>query len=139
MTAGVGTRPDSTTAAANLIRFLETGVVPDGLFAPTVFADVSLPQWRIQTDTVDGLLAVRAEGHPFPGEVRVERSQQTEHGFILEFEERWDNDGQRWYCREMIRADVVGTSIVEIAVYCTGDWDQARQREHAAAVHLIRP
>ena len=24
-------------------------------------------------------------------------------------------------------------------VYCTGDWDQARQAEHAAAVTLIRP
>ena len=37
------------------------------------------------------------------------------------------------------RADVVGSTIVEMAVYCTGDWDEAKQREHAAAVHLLRP
>jgi hypothetical protein len=39
----------------------------------------------------------------------------------------------------MVRADIVGASIVELAVYCTGDWDEARQRDHAQAVHLIRP
>ena len=31
----------------------------------------------------------------------------------------------------MIRADVVGDRIVEMSIYCTGDWDEARQREHA--------
>jgi hypothetical protein len=139
MTAEVGARPDSTTASARLIRFLETGTVPDGLFAPTVFADLSLPLWRIQSDTDNDLISIRAAEHPIPGEVRVERVERTDHGFTLEFEERWDNAGQRWYAREMIRADVVDDRIVELAVYCTGDWDEARQREHAAAVNLIRP
>lgn len=126
-------------AAANLIRFLETGSAPAGLFAPDVFADVSMPQWRLQTGTAADLLAVRAHSHPFPGRVRVERVETTEHGFTIEFEERWTNDGQRWYCREMIRADVMGGCIVEMSVYCTGDWDEARQREHSETVRLIRP
>jgi hypothetical protein len=39
----------------------------------------------------------------------------------------------------MIRADVIGDTIVEMAIFCTGDWDEARQREHAQAVQLIRP
>jgi hypothetical protein len=69
----------------------------------------------------------------------VERVEQTGHGFTIEFEERWDSEGQRWYSREMIRADVVGDSIVELSIFCTGDWDEARQREHAEAVPLIRP
>jgi hypothetical protein len=69
----------------------------------------------------------------------VERVEQTEHGFTMEFEERWAGEGQRWYCREMLRADVVAGRIVELAVYCTGDWDEARQREHHDAVHLTRP
>lgn len=132
-------RSDASTAVANLIRFLETGSAADGLFAPDVFADVSLPHWRVQSATAEELLAIRAGGHPFPGQVRVERVEQTGHGFTIEFEERWDNEGQRWYCREMIRADVVGESIVELSVFCTGDWDEARQRHHAEAVRLIRP
>jgi len=138
MTADVRTSRNCTTPVAALIRFLETGVAADGLFAPDVFSDVSLPHWRVQADTDEGLLAIRVKGHPFPGQVRVERLEQTGHGFTMEFEERWEHEGQRWYCREMVRADVVGDSIVELAVYCTGDWDEARQREHAAAVHLLR-
>lgn len=130
---------DVTTAVANRIRFLETGGAPEGLIAADVFADLSLPHWRIQTSTAEEILAVRAEVHPFPGQVRVERVEQTGHGFTIEFEERWDHEGQKWYCREMIRADVVDESIVELSIFCTGDWDEAKQREHAGAVQLIKP
>ena len=137
-TAGQGS-PDTSAAVAGLIQFLETGSAPDGLFAPDVFSDLSLPQWRIQSGTAEEILAIRAESHPWPGQVRVERVEQTGHGFTIELEERWDDRGQRWYCREMIRADVVGDSIAELSIFCTGDWDQARQREHGEAVHLIRP
>jgi hypothetical protein len=131
-------RADATTAVAKLIRFLETGVAADGLFAPDVFADLTLPQWRVQTTTAEGIIAERLAGHPDPGQVTVGRVEPTDRGFTIEFEERWDHEGQRWYAREMIRADVVGGTIVELAIYCTGDWDEARQREHAAAVQLVR-
>jgi hypothetical protein len=134
----VPSRPDATTAVANLIRFLETGVVPEGLFAPDVFADLSLPRWRVQTTTRDAIVAERLAGHASGGQVRVERVEPTAQGFTIEFEEWWQHDGQRWYAREMIRADVVGATIVEMAIYCTGDWDEARQREHAAAAGLVR-
>ena len=132
-------RPDTSTAVAKLIQFLETGSAPDGLFAPGVFSDLSLPQWRVQAATAEDILAIRAEDHPFPGQVRVERVEQTRHGLTIGFEERGDSGGQRWYSREMIRADVEGGSIVELSIYCTGDWDAARQQEHAAAIRLIRP
>ena len=39
----------------------------------------------------------------------------------------------------MMRAEVADGQIAELVVYCTGDWDQARQAEHAASVTLIRP
>ncbi len=130
---------DTKVAVARLIEFLETGIVSDGLFAPDVFLDVSLPQWRMQADTAADAISVRASGHPFPGQVDVERVSQTDTGFAIEFEERWEHQGQNWYCREMIRADVVDDTIVEMAVYCTGDWDEAKQREHTRAVRLLRP
>ena len=133
------TEPDATTAIANLIRFFETGQVPDGLFAPDVFLDVSFPQWRLQADSAAGLVAIRARSHPCPGAVSVTRAEPTPRGFTLEFEERWHDRGQDWYCREMARADVVGATIVELIIYCTGDWDEAQQRAHGAQVRLIRP
>jgi hypothetical protein len=134
-----GARTETITAVARLIRFLETGSVPEGLFAPDVFSDLSLPQWRLQAATAEEIVAIRAASHPFPGQVRVEHVEQTEHGFTIEFEERWQHQRQQWYCREMIRADLMGDSIVELSIYCTGDWDEAKQREHAEAVGLLRP
>ena len=138
MSTAMANRPDTTTTVAEFIRFLETGVAPDGLFAPDVFADVTLPHWRVQADTAEGLLAIRKEGHPVPGRVRVERIESTERGFTIEFEERWNDQGQQWYAREMGRADVESATIVDLSIYCTGDWDEANQREHAKAVQLLR-
>ncbi len=131
-------KPDATTAVANLISYLETGVAPDGLFSPDVFLDLTLPTWRLQADNAVDAIALRRQGHPCPGKVRVERVEPTDHGFTIELEERWEDDGQHWYCREMMRADVVGSTIVDFAVYCTGDWDEAQQEGHGVAVALLR-
>ena len=138
-TAGGDGQRDANAVVADLIRFLETGTVPERLFAADVFADLSLPHWRIQAATAAEVIAIRVEGHPGPGQVRVERVEQTGHGFTIEFEERWEDGGQRWYCREMIRADVADGSIAEMSVFCTGDWDEARQAEHRSTVELLRP
>ena len=70
---------DTKVAVARLIEFLETGIVSDGLFAPDVFLDVSLPQWRVQADTAEDAISVRASGHPFPGQVRRRAGEPDRH------------------------------------------------------------
>jgi hypothetical protein len=40
---------------------------------------------------------------------------------------------------EMMRIEVTDGTIAEVTIYCTGDRDEARQAEHAAAVTPIRP
>ena len=124
--------------AAGFVRFLETGDA-DGLFAEDTFADISLPQWRVQAGTGRDMAALRHRFHPYAGEVQVSRLESTERGFTMEFEERWEDGGQRWYCREMARCDVVDGKIVDLAIYCTGDWDEDVQAKHARSVSLIRP
>jgi len=130
---------EAETLAGKLVEWLEDGVRRDDLFAPDAFADLSLPQWRVQANGADGLYHLREDDHPQSGRVHVERLEPTASGFVIQFEERWHHDGQEWYCREMIHAVVASGLIQEMAVYCTGDWDEARQREHAASVRLIRP
>jgi hypothetical protein len=131
------TRVDA--AVADLVRWLETGEA-SGTFADDCFADISLPHWRVQTGSAEELMAARRRLHPAPGRVHVERVDRTDHGFAIAFEERWRAEGQDWYARELIRADVDGAGrVVDLAVYCTGDWDEARQAEHAADVVLLRP
>ena len=76
---------------------------------------------------------------PSPGRCASTRLEPTGAGFLLEFEERWHAEGQDWYCREMMHAVVSSGRIAELSVYCTGDWDEAVQRRHAAEVTLARP
>ena len=133
---------EDTTArelAGKFTAFLETGAAPEGLFAPDVFVDFTMPQWRLQARGAGDVVAMRLAGHPGPGRVPRSRFDATTTGFVLEVEEEWDSGGESWYCRELFRADVSDGAISELAVYCTGDWDRALVATHAQAVTLLRP
>lgn len=132
-------RAEVEAVAERLIRFLETGDPSPSLFHADVFCDFTPPLWRIQAHGVDDLVGLRRRSHPARGEVVRWRCDPTPTGFVLEFEERWEDGGQSWYCREMARADVIGGGIAAISVYCTGDWDEARQECHRREVTLLRP
>lgn len=121
------------------VSFLETLIMPDGLFAEGAFADLSLPQWRLQAQGAEGMIDLRTRGHNFTGDVAHWRSEATESGFVIEFDETWANEGQQWYCREMAWAKVDDGLISDISIYCTGDWDEAVQVEHGRTVTLLRP
>jgi hypothetical protein len=124
--------------AEEFVTWLETGVRPAGLFTDDVFADLSVPHWRVQAAGTDATFRLREDDHPYQGQVRVEALDRTTRGFLIQFEERWEADGQRWYCRELIHCTVGDGRISELAVYCTGDWDQAAQDRHHEQVRLIR-
>jgi hypothetical protein len=122
-----------------VVTWLETGVRPEGMFSPDVFVDLTVPQWRMQAEGVEGAFHIREDDHSQPGKVRVEALDRTSRGFLLQFEERWEAGGQQWYCRELIHCIVTDGWISELAIYCTGDWDEAVQRQHAEQVQLIQP
>ena len=98
-----------------------------------------MPLWRVQAQGIEDAVATRKNGHPGPGLVPRSRFDPTPTGFVLEVEELWDQDGNSWYCRELIRADIAEGSISELSVYCTGDWDSERVARHATEVRLLRP
>jgi len=128
-----------TALADRLVRWLHAGDRPNDLFSEDVFADVSLPHWRVQGRGVDTIFGIREGGHPYPGAVRVEALDRTSRGFLIQVEERWIAEAQQWYCRELIHCIVTADRISELSVYCTGDWDEAVQQRHAEEVTLLRP
>jgi hypothetical protein len=93
----------------------------------------------VQAQGSDATFHLREDEHPFQGEIRIEALDGTSRGFLIQFEERWKADGQRWYCRELIHCVVTDGWISELVIYCTGDWDEALQRQHAEQVRLTRP
>lgn len=122
-----------------LVDWLETTHVPEGLFTADVFVDFTPPQWRLQARGVEQTVAIRRNGHPAPGRVTRLRYDPTPSGFVLEWEEEWDENGDQWYCRELMRAEVRDGAISAMSVYCTGDWSSADRDRHAREVRLIRP
>lgn len=133
------TADQATALARKLIAFLETGEAPGGLFAAELFFDFTPPLWRIQTQGVADAVQLWRSGHPGMGEVSRWRCDPTPTGFVLEVEERWIADGKPWYCRELMRADVVGDEIAQLTMYCTGHWTAERAAQHAREVRLLRP
>jgi len=130
---------EADVLAKKVIELLETGTPPPGLFTADVFCDFTMPRWRLQAQGVANVVALRRTGHPGAGRVTRWRCDPTPRGFVLEFEERWQADGEEWYAREMLRADVETGAVSGLSVYCTGDWDRAREAEHAREVRLLRP
>ncbi|HEX7104339.1 MAG TPA: hypothetical protein VF218_00090 [Acidothermaceae bacterium] len=125
--------------AEKLIAFLETNVAADELFAPDVFCDYISPLWRQQAAGRDAVVALRVAGHPSTGRVPRWRFDPIPSGFVLEFDEQWEHNGDTWTAHEIARCDIADDEISQISVYCTGDWSSERRAEHAAAVTLLRP
>lgn len=125
--------------ASRFVAFLETGKPDPALFTPDVFLDFTLPQWRIQARGLEDVVGVRLHGHPGPGKVPRWSVAPTPTGFVMELEERWTDAKDDWYCREVVIAHVDGGSINRLSVYCTGDWDSARQALHSTQVQLLEP
>ncbi|MEP7019718.1 MAG: hypothetical protein ABI808_03635 [Pseudonocardiales bacterium] len=147
-TTTTGTTTPGTTAEIpalvqasvdRFVAFLETGATED-LFAPDVFADMTLPQWRVQIQGAEQTVAGKTTLHPPAGRTRVEKVLAGSHGYAIKVEERWQDGGQHWYCREAFLCDLDDEGrITELSVYCTGDWDEAAVARHAESVTLIRP
>jgi hypothetical protein len=122
-----------------LVAFLETGAT-DGLFAPDLFADITLPHWRVQVRGAEEMIAAKTSLHPPAGRTRVEKVLAGADGYTVKAEERWEDGGTQWYCREAFLCDLDDQGrITELSVYCTGDWDEAAVARHAEAVTLLRP
>jgi len=141
-TTTTATAPAPTSvqeSVERLVAFLQTGAT-EGLFAPDVFADITVPHWRVQALGAGELVAMKTRLHPPAGRTRVEKVLAGTGGYTLKVEERWDDGEQEWYCREAFVCDLDEQGrITEFSVYCTGDWDEAAVAEHAKAVTLLRP
>ena len=80
--------------AEELIEFLETSEVPNGLFAADIFCDFTMATWRLQACGVEDSVALRLAGRPGRGTVPRWRFDPTPTGFVLEVEEAWDSGGE---------------------------------------------
>jgi hypothetical protein len=98
------------------ITFLETGTPPGGLFAPGVFVDFTMPQWRLQARGSDDAVRLRRAGHPAPG--RVPRAGGVAVAASTQLREA---AGQAWWTGQpRTAADVFVLGLTEAVLI---EWD----------------
>jgi hypothetical protein len=133
---------EQATAERLSARFHEafqTFEAGDDVFAPEVFCDLNMPEWRFQLQGRDAFAAQLEHINEGPSRVEVLRTVPTTSGFVTEHIEHQDVDGEDHSARRLILCEVVRGRIAEVTVYCTGEWNDELRARHSAEAPMIRP
>jgi ketosteroid isomerase-like protein len=120
---------------ADVFRTADVGDV----FTDDVFLDGHPPLWRFQLEGKDAVAAWLKGYSPDGVETTVARSVPTVTGFVTELLGRHKEDGELITDRKILLCEVRAGRISEMAIYCSGDWDEELRARHAAETMLVRP
>jgi len=120
---------------ADVFRTADAGDV----LSDDVFLDGHPPYWRFQVQGRDNFTAWMKSFMPDGSETNVVRTIPTVTGFVTEFTGHHDDDGEEVTDRKILLAEVRGSRIAELTIYCSGDWNAELSARHAAETQLIRP
>lgn len=121
-----------------LVRFLESGESED-LFGDDAFFDLNVPAWRFQVRDPGAFEDWWHQEVQHRGRATVGRSALTPTGFVVETAIEFEHHGDELYARQVCWAEVAGDRIVELTVYCTGDWDSETRARQASDAPMFRP
>ena len=103
-----------------------------------IFLDGHPPLWRFQLQGRDVFDSWINSFMPHGAETTVVRTVPTASGFVTEFTGRHEEDGEEITDRKILLAEVRDGHIVELTIYCSGDWDGELRARHEAETQLIR-
>jgi ketosteroid isomerase-like protein len=133
---------DQATADRLSRRFhdaFETLEAGEDVFAPDAFFDLNMPIWRFQIEGREAFVAQIARINQGPSRVEITRTVPTASGFVAEHVEHQDVNGEDHSARRLVLCEVRDERIVEVVVYCSGEWDEELRARHAAEAPMIRP
>ena len=126
---------DVGAIVGRFVKMTEAGEFDAELFAPDVFCDLNVPEWRYQIQGSMPLSFALFEAYDGGCTVRSHRWSPTATGFVLEWEVDYAEGGRSQYTRQVFFGDVGEDGrIRELRLWCTGVWDAAtveRQRREA--------
>ncbi len=120
---------------ADVFRTAEAGDV----LSDDVFLDGNPPFWRFQLQSRDSFSAWIKSFMPHCADTTVVRTVPTVTGFVAEFAGGHEQDGEQITDRKIMLAEVHDGRIVDLTVYCSGDWNSELRARHAAETQLLRP
>ena len=122
--------------AERFAAYLRTSELPDGLFAPDVFCDLNVPEWRFQLQGAESFARWGKSESPHGSEVRLGRVRHA--GETLAVETEIVTGGS--YSRNLwlLHTDSAGL-VDEVVFYCTGPWSHDTITRQAREAPMIRP
>jgi len=111
---------------------------PGDVFTEDVFFDLNMPVWRFQMQGVEAFESWRRGLAPGGSGVNILRTVPTHSGFVTEYEEFEEQEGQLLTSRKMFLCEVREGRIAEVVGYCSGEWDEALRARHAIEAPMIR-
>ena len=104
-----------------------------------VFLDGNPPLWRFHVQGRDAFNTWIKGFMPQGADTTVVRTIPTVSGFVTEFVDRHEENGEAITSRKILLCEVRGGRISELTVYCSGDWNAELRARHATETELIRP
>jgi ketosteroid isomerase-like protein len=119
---------------ADVFRAADAGDV----LSDDVFLDGNPPFWRLQLESRDAFNAWIKSFMPAGAATTVVRTIPTATGFVTEFAGRHEEGDEEFTDRKILLAEVREGRIVELTIYCSGDWNRELRERHAAETQLLR-
>lgn len=129
--------PDTETVrrlATALNRCFETFTADVDTFAADTFFDLLPPFWRFQLIGSEAFLTQLRTVARGASTARILRVVPTVSGFVLEHEETQPDA----VARRLLLCEVRDERIIDVLVYCNGEWDAALRARHAAEAPMLR-
>ena len=132
---------DSTATSAGAVdRFLsgvESGHLPDGLFADDASLDATVPNWRFHVQGADGVRAELARWYADPGQFLELHRTELPEGELVEFALGWNEDGVPHRVHQAHILRVADDRIRTDTAFCGGRWPASliAQMEEAQAAN----
>ncbi len=122
--------------AERFAAYLRTAELPENLFAPDVFCDLNVPEWRFQLQGAEALAQWGKSESPHGSEVTLGRVRPA--GDTVAVETVIVTAGV--YSRSMwlLHLDAAGL-VDEVVFYCTGPWAADTVARQAREAPMIRP
>jgi hypothetical protein len=133
------TMADSTaTSAGPVDRFLsgvESGQLPDGLFADNASLDATVPNWRFHVQGAEAVRAELARWYADPGQFLELHRTELPEGELVEFALGWNEDGVPHRVHQAHILRVTDDRIRTDTAFCGGRWpaDLIAQMEETQA------
>src|SRR5262245_10642531 len=106
---------------------MESGTPPEGLLTAGVFCDFTMPQWRLQSQGIDDLVAMRKAGHAGPSS--VPRSPSSGHWTASTSTTAHSLGNCATRCGPVARAATTRIPPARLAGFSTADTEYALPRQ----------